>query len=68
MKIRAAHATTPDDDNENVIVFAPARKLRASYDVVSVTSSGPRREPYQLLRCEPERLRILDFSSSAGKR
>jgi hypothetical protein len=29
MKIRAAHAATPDDDSEKVIVFAPGRRLRA---------------------------------------
>ena len=35
MKIRAAHATTPDDDKEKVIVFAPGCKLRASYSMLS---------------------------------
>ena len=59
MKIRAAHATTPDDDNEKVIVFAPGRKLRTSYGRMLAMRSGPRRESYQLLRCEPERLRVF---------
>jgi len=67
MKIRAAQATTPDDDNEKVIVFAPGRKSRASYGIILDMSSGPRHETYQLLGCEPERLRVLNFSSS-GKR
>src|SRR5216683_2230426 len=31
-------------------------------------SSGPHHETYQLLGCEPERLCVLYFSSSSGKR
>lgn len=32
-KTRAAHATTPDEASENVIVFAPGRRSSACYDV-----------------------------------
>jgi hypothetical protein len=54
MKIRAAHAATPDDDSEKVIVFAPGRRLKACYGTKSVMGPGQLRSTHQLLGCEPE--------------
>lgn len=68
MKIRAAHAATPDDDSEKVIVFAPGRRSRACYGTELVMGPERLHNTHQLFGCEPERLRVPHLWPSSGKR
>jgi hypothetical protein len=58
MKMRAAQATTPDEDSEKVIVFAPGRRSRACYDIMKAMNSE---QHYILTNCSDVSLSVFAY-------